>query len=331
MRFEARMGAEMEDLVSVIVPVYNSEKYLKDCVDSIVNQTYRNLEIILVDDGSTDASGDICDEYARQDGRVRVIHKENGGNGDARNAGLRIARGQWITMSDNDDILHKRQIETLLAVAHETDADIAVGSYRPFEVHEVPVEDEIQDDFLSMAEVLSDKHLYDDAFIQKRSLILTVPWSKICRKEVYRDVWYPAKSRHDDTWTTWKLYENAKRAAFLPIALHYWRDDPNSFGRRKFDTTHFEGMDAFRVQMEYFIKHGKQRYVEITFALFLETFFWCYNRMKECEMDVSLLKPYLAYMKKDIGYVKLTKSLGMKQWLRYRYLAWYRIPRLILY
>ena len=159
-----------------------------------MNQTYRNLEIILVDDGSTDASGDICDEYARQDGRVRVIHKENGGNGDARNAGLRIARGQWITMSDNDDILHKRQIETLLAVAHEKDADIAVGSYRPFEVHEVPVEDEIQDDFLSMAEVLSDKHLYDDAFIQKRSLILTVPWSKICRKEVYRDVWYPAKS-----------------------------------------------------------------------------------------------------------------------------------------
>lgn len=94
----ARMGAEMGDLVSVIVPVYNSENYLKDCVDSIVNQTYRNLEIILVDDGSTDASGDICDKYARQDGRVHVIHKENGGNGDARNAGLRIARGQWLSL-----------------------------------------------------------------------------------------------------------------------------------------------------------------------------------------------------------------------------------------
>ncbi len=327
----ARMGAEMGDLVSVIVPVYDSENYLKDCVDSIVNQTYRNLEIILVDDGSTDASGDICDKYARQDGRVHVIHKENGGNGDARNAGLRIARGQWIAMSDNDDILHKRQIETLLAVAHDKDADIAVGSYRSFDVHEVPVDEEIEGSFLDKAEVLSNRHLYDDKFIQKRSLILTVPWSKVCRKEVYNGVWYPAKSKHDDTWTTWRLYENAKRTAFLPIVLHYWRDNPNSFGRSTFDTAHFEEMDAFRVQMEYFRSKGKQRHVEITFALFLETFFWCYNLMKESGMDIVLLRPYWEYMKKNIRHIKLTKSLGMKQWLRYRYLAWYKIPRLILH
>lgn len=109
----------MEDLVSVIVPVYNSEKYLGECVDSIVNQSYRNLEIILVDDGSTDTSGAICDRYAQNDSRVHVIHKKNGGNGDARNAGLKIATGQWITMSDNDDIFHKRQIEVLLAAARK--------------------------------------------------------------------------------------------------------------------------------------------------------------------------------------------------------------------
>ena len=162
----------MEDLVSVIVPVYNSEKYLKDCVESIVNQTYRNLEIILVDDGSTDTSGTICDIYAKNDSRVHVIHKENGGNGDARNAGLKIATGQWITMSDNDDIFHKRQIEVLLSAATDKNADIAVGWYRPFDIHEVPQDEEIEDNFLNKVETLSDKHLYNDAFIQKRSMIL---------------------------------------------------------------------------------------------------------------------------------------------------------------
>ena len=321
----------MEDLVSVIVPVYNSEKYLGECVDSILNQTYRNLEIILVDDGSTDTSGAICDMYAENDSRVQVIHKKNGGNGDARNAGLKIATGQWITMSDNDDIFHKRQIEVLLTSTRDKGAEIAVGWYRPFDVSEIPQDEDIDDHFLNTVEVLTNKHLYDDAFIQKRSMILTVPWSKICRKELYNGVWYPAKSRHDDTWTTWKLYENAHKVVFIPIILHYWRDDPNSFGRRRFDASHFDGMDAYRVQMEYFHGQGRQRYVEITLASYTEMFFWCYNHMKECRMDVLLLKPYWEYIKNNIGYVKLTKSLGMKQWLRYRYLAWYKIPRLILH
>ena len=319
----------MKDLVSVIVPVYNSEKYLRACVDSIINQTYRNLDIVLVDDGSTDASGVICDEYAQRDSRIHIIHKENGGNGDARNAGLKEAKGQWIVMSDNDDILHKRQIEVLLALAVDKHADIAVGWYRPFEIDEHPQDEDIDNDFLNSVEILSDKHLFDDEFIQKRSMILTVPWSKICRKELYNGIKYPQKSRHDDTWTTWKLYEKAERTAFIQIVLHYWRNDPNSFGRRTFDTSHFDGIDAYKEQIEYFHKAKRQRYVEITFAEYSNMFFWCYNRMKESGMDVSLLKPYWEYMKEHIGYIRITKSMGLKGWLRYRYLAYYKIPKLI--
>ena len=321
---------KIKDLVSVIVPVYNSEKYLRDCVDSIITQTYKNLEIILIDDGSTDYSGVICDEYAEVDSRIRVIHKKNGGNGDARNSGLDVAHGQWIVMSDNDDIMHKKQIEVLLTAASDNDADICVGWYRPFEIGEQPCDEDISDDFLNNVEILTDRHLYDDNFITKYSMILTVPWSKICKKVLYDGVKYPQKSRHDDTWTTWKLYEKAKKTAFIPIVLHYWRNDPDSFGRRKFDTTHFEGIDAYKGQLEYFRKEKRQRYVEIVFASYLEMFFWCYNRMKEFGMDLSLLKPYWGYMKRHLGYVKLTKSLGFKQWIRYRYLAWYKIPKLIM-
>lgn len=322
------MGAN-RDLVSVIVPVYNSEKYLRDCVDSIVHQTYQNLDIILVDDGATDSSGLICNEYARSDSRVRVIHKINGGNGDARNVGLQEAKGRWVVMADHDDILHKRQIEVFLAVAVDKGADIVVGWYRSFQTNEETQDDDIGDRFQDQVEVLTSRHLFDDQFVQEHSMILRVPWNKMCKRELYEGVKFPCKSKHDDTWTTWKLYEKSKRTVFVPVVLHYWRNNPDSFGRQKFDISHFDGMDAYKEQLEYFHREKRQRYVEIVFASYVEMFFWCYNQMKELEMDTTLLKPYWNYMKEHLGYMVLTKSLGLKQWVRYRYLVWYKIPRLI--
>ena len=115
----------MEDLISIIVPVYNVEKYIKKCIDSIINQTYKNLEIILVDDGSPDNCGKICDEYAEKDKRIKVIHKENGGLSDARNAGIKIARGCYIGFVDSDDWIDKNMYEKLYKTLKEKDADIA--------------------------------------------------------------------------------------------------------------------------------------------------------------------------------------------------------------
>ena len=103
----------MEDLISVIVPVYNVEKYLNKCIDSIINQTYKNLEIILVDDGSQDSSGKICDEYTKKDNRIKVIHKENGGVSSARNIGLNNATGEWIAFIDADDWVDEEYLQTL--------------------------------------------------------------------------------------------------------------------------------------------------------------------------------------------------------------------------
>ena len=119
----------MDDLISVIVPVYNVEKYVKKCVDSIIAQTYRNLEIILVDDGSTDSSGRICDELASIDKRIIVIHKPNGGLSDARNAGISIARGKYLGFVDGDDLIHPQTYEILLTNALKCDAEISEGGY----------------------------------------------------------------------------------------------------------------------------------------------------------------------------------------------------------
>ena len=117
-------------MVSIIIPVYNVQDYLARCVDSVLTQTYTDLEIILVDDGSIDISGDICDEYALHDARVRVIHKENGGLSDARNAGLDVARGNYVAFIDADDYVHPSFVELLLKTINETGAQIAVSTWQ---------------------------------------------------------------------------------------------------------------------------------------------------------------------------------------------------------
>jgi len=117
----------MKDLISVIIPVYNVEEYLAECIESIIKQTYTNLDIILVDDGSKDSSGKICDEYAKKDKRVTVIHKENAGVSKARNVGLDIAKGEYITFLDSDDFFFETAIESLHDMCIKNDSDISVG------------------------------------------------------------------------------------------------------------------------------------------------------------------------------------------------------------
>ena len=114
------------DLISIIVPIYNVEKYLTECVDSIIKQTYKNLEIILVDDGSTDHSKDICDQYVKIDTRIRVIHKVNGGLSSARNAGIDIANGNYYMFIDSDDYIKEDMVELLYSVMIENQCDMTI-------------------------------------------------------------------------------------------------------------------------------------------------------------------------------------------------------------
>ena len=125
------------DLVSIIVPVYNTEAYLPDCLDSIVNQTYKDIEIILVDDGSTDNSGRICDEYAKQDNRIVVIHKENGGVSSARNRGIDISNGKFICFIDSDDTIDKLYVETLAVAINDDEVDLVLCNVRDIWINRI--------------------------------------------------------------------------------------------------------------------------------------------------------------------------------------------------
>lgn len=124
------MANNIDDvLISIIVPIYNVEKELPRCVESLICQTHKNLEIILVDDGSPDNCPEMCDEYAKKDSRIRVIHKENGGLSDARNAGIRAATGKWLLYVDSDDYIELDSCEKLLAVAEKEEVDFVQGAY----------------------------------------------------------------------------------------------------------------------------------------------------------------------------------------------------------
>ncbi len=119
----------MEELISIIVPVYNVEQYLEKCVKSIIRQTYKNIEIILIDDGATDSSGKICDKLKLKDNRIKVIHKENGGLSDARNAGLKVAKGEYIGFVDSDDYIKEDMFETLYNLNKKYNSEISIVSY----------------------------------------------------------------------------------------------------------------------------------------------------------------------------------------------------------
>lgn len=208
----------MEPLISVIVPVYNIEKYIGRCIDSIINQTYRNLEIILVDDGSTDASGRICDEYARHDARIRVIHKENEGQSKARNHGIKIANGSMIFFVDGDDYIAKRTLYNLYNVKKDTGAKISCCLFQMTRDFCLPDVDDnsntFQTQLLSCVEALEK--------LLRQSDIPCSPWAKLYDRDLFQDITYPVGEIMEDFGTTYKLFAKSDLIALLMFNGYYY-------------------------------------------------------------------------------------------------------------
>jgi len=214
--------------ISVIVPVYKVEAYMEKCVDSILNQSYKNLEIILVDDGSPDNCPKICDEYATRDGRIKVIHQKNGGVAAARNAGLATATGDYIAFVDGDDWLEPNIYEALLKVCVEQNADyVNCSCFLDFENGERSVKGYNDSDirFMTVNEFFG-SYLRGDFF-------LTV-WSHICKKEVCMKVKFPERNvtvMCEDGLTAIDTLSNAQKIAYLGIPLYHYYQSENSFVR----------------------------------------------------------------------------------------------------
>lgn len=208
-----------QPLVSVIIPIYKVEPYIHECVESVINQTYKNLEIILVDDGSPDNCPKICDEYALKDSRIKVIHKENGGLSDARNAGMKIATADYWSFVDSDDVCHPQMIEVLMKpILENSDIKLSCGYYDIFYDDSYPqISNSISDDFQVFDTV--------DYFIKKWTPSACM---KIYHKELFDNISYPVGRYHEDTFTTYKLQYKAKKIACTDAKLYYYRKRSDS-------------------------------------------------------------------------------------------------------
>ena len=191
---------ENKDLISIIIPVYNVELYLEKCLDSIINQTYKNIEILLVDDGSKDNSGKMCDEYAKKDNRIKVIHKENGGLSSARNCGIKNSNGKYLTFVDSDDIIELDMIESLYHLMNKYDSEIVISNIK--NVFDGIIKKEKETDeirVLNNIEVLEEM-LYGDAYYISAC-------GKLFKKELFENVEFPLNKVYEDVGTMYKLYD----------------------------------------------------------------------------------------------------------------------------
>ena len=184
----------MNPVISIIVPVYKVEKQLNKCIESILNQTFKDYELILVDDGSPDNCGHICDEYEKKDSRIKVIHKKNGGLSDARNAGLDIALGKYIGFVDSDDIIHPQMYEKLYNCINKSNLDIVQCKFKRFKsIEEININ--ISDSELNFKEYNSQDAIID---LIDNNKINVNAWNKLYKRELFQNERYPKGKIHED-------------------------------------------------------------------------------------------------------------------------------------
>lgn len=233
------------DLISVIVPVYKVESYLDKCVRSIVEQTYQNLEIILVDDGSPDRCGEMCDAWAEQDARIRVVHKENGGLSDARNAGMEIATGKYIGFVDSDDYIAPNMYQLLQERLTDDDSDIAACGVQ------MVFEDGSPSRMLtSSGQYILDNAQAMEAIIRETQLKQPV-WYKLYRTELIQDISFAVGKYHEDVFWSWQAIVRAKKVSVFDTPCYYYLQRKSSIMGAGFSPKRLDILEAKCLRQEY--------------------------------------------------------------------------------
>ena len=208
----------MQDLISVIIPIYKVEKYLKKCIDSVINQTYKNLEIILVNDGSPDSCREICEEYENKDNRIVIINKENGGLSDARNAGIDIAKGKYIAFIDSDDYVSNDYIEYMYNLILKYSSKMSICRVK--EVWTNAKLEEIVNDVELKSELLSPKETFYNLLFDKG--VEVCAYAKLYEKDLFDDTRFPKGKVYEDTAIMYKIIKKAKKIAYGNKYCYYY-------------------------------------------------------------------------------------------------------------
>lgn len=264
----------MNPLISVIIPVYNVEKYIDRCITSIVEQTYKNLEIILVDDGSPDSSGVICDEWAKKDSRVIVYHKQNGGLSDARNFGTDKATAELITYIDSDDYILPEYVEYLYKNLIENDADISCCDFK-FVYGEESLLFFEENNGLNNVEKVSGKKACYDLMTSVLGTYYVIAPCKLYKKQILKNAQYPVGRYHEDEATTYKYLYAADYVAKGDKKLYAYFQNESSIMHKRNEKRHKDCVWALSERSKFF-KLNQDRYMEVaSLDGFLSYYIYC--------------------------------------------------------
>ncbi len=247
--------------ISVIIPVYNVAGYVKECIESLLAQSFTDFEIIMVDDGSTDNSGDICDSYALIDNRIRVIHRENEGPSIARNVGLDVANGEYICFVDSDDSVRSDYLEKLYSSITRKNADIVICDADSDRLGEFEV-GYTKEKLLSKNEAWN--WLYDN--ISREYTLMVVVWNKIYARRIFEKLRFPGDKIHEDDYMANKLLLCAEKIVFLPERLYMYRYNASGItgSDNKSDVRHVDFVDAYFERIQIAIDEDRREFAART-------------------------------------------------------------------
>lgn len=315
-----------ENLISVIIPIYNTEKYLDSCIKSVVNQSYKNLDIILVNDGSTDKSKSICEKWMKNDSRIRLINQENMGAAIAKNTGLDSIKGDLFVIVDSDDILYEKNIELLYRYMKKENADIIEGS------HTIDI-----DEFNNIAieynnnksiETFNTENALKELIISRK--FHQTPWNKIYKTDLLKNIRFPKGRYIDDEYWTYKLFANAEKITWVNTIIYYYRQHESSIMGRNYSIRRLDAIEAL-YERYIFMKERFPNLVELSYKSFLNC--CIYNFQKLCllkNLDIDkkfrydILKKFKFVVKKESF-----NNLLIKEKLLYGF--FYKFPYMISY
>lgn len=297
-------------MISVIVPVYNVEKYVVRCLQSIQNQTYPDYEVLIIDDGSTDSSGDLCEDFAVGDKRFRVIHQKNGGLSAARNTGLDNATGEYVIFIDSDDYIHPQMLEILYECCEKTEADISICRFRRIEDGEEVGFEPISDDEYDISVLAGEESCYK--IYVENSVETVVSTNKLYRREIWEKMRFPMGKIHEDEFVTYKLLYDAKKVAYTDAKLYFYVQRSDSIMLNKnYGSNHMVILEMAEESIVFYmekknnvlVKLAVERAVELSKILYQK--YGCAER-KDLQKVVlssyrSMFKKYHKFMNIDIS------------------------------
>lgn len=285
-------------LISVIIPVYNVEPYLRCCLDSVVNQTYRNLEIILVDDGSTDDCPAICEEYVQKDNRIVVVHKKNGGLSDARNVGIKISRGEYLTFVDSDDLVSKYFIDSLYRAVSSYSVKLAICLVRCF-----ADECELVDSNPTVSFCVFDKKKTLQRFCSlnfNKSTPYISACSKMYHRSLFNNFFFPKGKIYEDVYAGYRIIDQVDKVIIVHSSLYYYRMRNDGIMGRKEKHTYQEVLRPYQSAIEYFNRTNQVDMVFLFYPPLLMREIYRYWVAKVIDNKEQIASEILSLYKQDV-------------------------------